>query len=84
MLLPRSGVGAKAGVRLRNTCGVIDSDYRGEWMAVISTDREPFRWAAGDRLLQMVLVPVGTPELQLVEELSETNRGEGGFGSTGE
>lgn len=84
LLLPRSGVGTKAGIRLRNTCGVIDSDYRGEWMAVISTDREPFRWAAGDRLLQMVLVPVGTPELQLVEELSETNRGDGGFGSTGE
>jgi len=84
LLLPRSGVGAKAGVRLRNTCGVIDSDYRGEWMGVISTDREPFRWEKGDRVLQMVLVPVGTPELQLVEELTETNRGEGGFGSTGE
>ncbi|QKE55124.1 dUTPase [Pseudomonas phage PAP02] len=84
LLLPRSGTGSKAGLRLRNTCGVIDSDYRGEWVAVVSTDREPFHWKAGSRQIQMVIVPVATPELQLVEELSETNRGEGGFGSTGE
>ncbi|BAR94570.1 deoxyuridine 5'-triphosphate nucleotidohydrolase [Pseudomonas phage Ka3] len=83
LLLPRSGVGAKMGVRLRNTCGVIDADYRGEWMAKILTDGPDFKWEKGDRVLQFVIVPAYTPELQLVEELPETSRGEGGFGSTG-
>lgn len=88
LLLPRSGTGAKHGVSLRNTCGVIDADYRGEWMAVLMLDEagndEGFGWAAGERVLQMVVVPVAIfNELKLVEELSDTNRGVGGFGSTG-
>ena len=83
LLLPRSGAGAKHGVSLNNTVGVIDADYRGEWMACLRMKNGlPHRWEVGDRLLQFILVPVNTPELVLVEELSSTERGEGGFGST--
>ena len=83
LLLPRSGAGAKHGVSLNNTVGVIDADYRGEWMACLRLKNGlPHRWEAGERLLQFILVPVGTPELQLVEELGSTARGDGGFGST--
>lgn len=85
LILPRSGAGAKHGVELRNTVGVIDSDYRGEWMVAVSQkDRTGLEWATGERLYQFILVPVGSPELEQVEELAETKRGEGGFGSTGE
>lgn len=85
LLLPRSSAGAKHGVELNNTCGVIDSDYRGEWKAAIRTkDGNQFSWAAGDRLLQFMLVPVLTPRLQLVDSLDETARGAGGFGSSGQ
>lgn len=85
LILPRSGAGAKQGVELRNTVGVIDSDYRGEWIAAISQrEANELNWSAGDRLLQFVLVAIGSPELELVEDLPETARAEGGFGSTGE
>lgn len=84
LILPRSGVGAKFGVELNNTCGVIDSDYRGEWIANIRTkSEEAFGWAAGEKLLQFILVPVGTFELNVVETLEATQRGAGGFGHTG-
>lgn len=84
LLLPRSGAGAKFGVELNNTCGVIDSDYRGEWMATLRTKGgEYFGWAKGERVLQFVIVPVTTPELVVVEQLESTIRGAGGFGSTG-
>lgn len=84
LLLPRSGVGAKHGVMLNNTCGVIDADYRGEWMAYLRVlNNKPYAWSAGDRVLQYIIVPVATPEPTLVRELSDTSRGEGGFGSTG-
>jgi dUTP pyrophosphatase len=83
LLLPRSGAGAKHGVSLNNTVGVIDSDYRGEWMGCLRLkNNRPYRWSAGDRLLQFILVPVHTPELIQVTELGSTLRGEGGFGST--
>lgn len=83
LLLPRSGAGAKHGVSLNNTVGVIDADYRGEWMACLRMKNGlPHRWEAGERLLQFILVPVGITELNLVEELGTTDRGEGGFGST--
>lgn len=83
LLLPRSGAGAKHGVSLNNTVGVIDSDYRGEWVACLRLKNGlPHRWEAGERLLQFILVPVATPELKLVEELGTTARGKGGFGST--
>lgn len=84
LLLPRSSTGAKHGLELRNTCGVIDSDYRGEWKAALKTkDSIPFSWNAGDRVLQFLIVPVHTPELTLVDSVSHTGRGTGGFGSSG-
>lgn len=84
LLLPRSGAGAKHGVELNNTCGVIDADYRGEWKAAIRTKSgEAYFWNAGDRVVQFILVPVLTPELVAVTELDDTARGAGGFGHTG-
>ena len=85
LLLPRSSTGAKYGVELNNSCGVIDSDYRGEWKAAIRTKSGiPFAWEAGDRVLQFLLVPVNCTEvLELVDELDATDRGTGGFGSSG-
>ena len=83
LLLPRSGAGAKLGLSLNNTVGVIDADYRGEWMACLRVrNGEAIQWSKGERLLQFVIVPVHTPELQLVRYLDATQRGEGGFGST--
>ena len=84
LLLPRSGVGAKHGLELNNTCGVIDADYRGEWLAVMRTKSgKEFSWKQGERVLQCVLVPVLSPTLEQVEDLDATDRGEGGFGSSG-
>lgn len=85
LILPRSGAGAKYGIELRNTCGVIDSDYRGEWkVAVKCKEGLEFSWAAGERLFQYILVPVAALDPVLVEELEETKRGGAGFGSTGQ
>lgn len=84
LLLPRSSSGAKFGLELNNTCGVIDSDYRGEWKAVIKTKSGlTFSWAAGDRVLQFLVVPVANITLEQVDSLDQTERGAGGFGSTG-
>lgn len=84
LLLPRSSTGAKHSLELENTCGVIDADYRGEWFAFLNVKSgAEFRWEAGDRILQYLLVPVYTPELTLVDSVSKTARGEGGIGSTG-
>lgn len=85
LLLPRSGVGTKHGVELRNTCGVIDSDYRGEWMACLQTkpNTPEFSWEAGDRVLQAVIVPAYMEDIEVVSELPDTLRGTGGFGSSG-
>jgi dUTP pyrophosphatase len=84
LLLPRSSSGAKHGLELNNTCGVIDSDYRGEWKAAMRTKSGvPFKWEAGDRVLQFMLVPVANITLIQVDSLDETARGTGGFGSTG-
>lgn len=84
LLLPRSGAGAKGGLALNNTCGVIDADYRGEWVAALRCNNgQTFTWNTGDRILQMLIVPVASPVLEQVEELSPTARGAGGFGSTG-
>ena len=84
LILPRSGAGAKHGIELRNTCGVIDADYRGEWMVAVKTkEGHEFGWAAGERLLQFILVPVATITPVLVNELTETARDTGGLGSTG-
>lgn len=83
LLLPRSGAGGNFGVELRNTAGVIDSDYRGPWIAKLQTKKgEEFGWAAGDRVIQFVILPVHTPELRIVDQLDATQRSAGGFGST--
>ncbi len=84
LILPRSSTGAKFGLELNNTCGVIDSDYRGEWKAALRTKNGfTLSWAAGDRLLQFLVVPVADIQLELSDTLGDTARGTGGFGSTG-
>lgn len=85
LIFPRSGVGAKYGLELNNTCGVIDSDYRGEWIAVLrlKDSEKELTWEAGERLLQVVLVPYGSFEIHVTNDLDTTERNSGGFGSTG-
>ena len=84
LLFPRSGVGFKKGLELYNTCGIIDSDYRGEWVAKLQTKNgEAHEWVAGGRLIQMLIVPVADVEFHVTDTLDETDRAEGGFGSTG-
>ena len=85
LLLPRSSAGAKHGLELNNTCGVIDSDYRGEWRAMLRTKgADMFGWKTGERVLQFLIVPVTQVTLELVDSVSETVRGTGGFGSSGQ
>lgn len=84
LILPRSGTGSRVGLELNNTCGVIDSDYRGEWKAALRTkDGMAFYWEAGERHLQFIIVPSVQVTLELVDELDTTERGSGGFGSSG-
>lgn len=81
---PRSGLAAKHGITVLNTPGTIDSDYRGEMMVIlINHGAYHFEIEPGDRIAQMVLSPVLQPIWQEVDELGETERGEGRFGSTG-
>ena len=81
---PRSGLALKHGVTLPNTPGTIDSDYRGELKVImINLGSEPFTIRRGDRIAQLVLAPVVQASWLEVEELDQTLRGEGGFGSTG-
>lgn len=84
LLLPRSSV-YKTGQLLSNCCGVIDSDYRGEVKAVFNhfDSIKEDRYKVGERAAQLLIVPIITPELVAVEQLSETERGKGGYGSTG-
>ncbi len=80
----RSGLGLKKGVTLANSIGVIDSDYRGEISVVlINHGEEPFEVRRGDRIAQMMFMPVLHADFLPVEELDETDRGAGGFGHTG-
>ncbi len=84
--IPRSGLGVKQSLILANSVGLIDSDYRGECAAALhkrSSSDKPSEILPGDRIGQMVFVPVGLPEILEVEELTETTRSTGGFGSTG-
>jgi dUTP pyrophosphatase len=85
LVVPRSGLAARHGISVVNAPGLIDSGYRGELrVLLLNTDRaEPFSVEPGDRIAQLVLVDVETPELEEVVELDETARGAGGFGSTG-
>jgi len=81
---PRSGLALKWGVTLMNSPGTIDSDYRGELEVIlINTGIESFTVKNGDRIAQMVISPVVRAVISEAEQLSETKRGAGGFGSTG-
>lgn len=81
---PRSGLAAKAGVTCLNTPGTIDSDYRGEVKVIlINLGAEDFTIRRGDRIAQMVVAPVAQAGWVEVDDLDETARGAGGFGSTG-
>ncbi len=81
---PRSGLALKHGVSVPNTPGTIDSDYRGELKVImINHGDEPFVIARGERVAQLVLAPVTLAEWHEVDELPQSERGEGGFGSTG-
>jgi dUTP pyrophosphatase len=83
LLLPRSGL-ASRGVTLSNSPGLIDSSYRGTVCALVSNHSgEPFTIQRGDRICQLVFLPVPEVHWQEAEELSMTQRGSGGFGSTG-
>ena len=83
-VFPRSSVSSKFGVSLANCVGVVDSDYRGEILVpLINHSSEPFTVHDGDRIAQMVIMPVIVPEYTECDRLGETERGEGGFGSTG-
>lgn len=80
----RSGHGFKYGVRLANCTGVIDSDYRGEVKVCLTNDgTEPLTITNGDRIAQAMVIPVPAVELVQADELTDTQRGAGGFGSTG-
>ena len=81
---PRSGLAAKKGVTVLNSPGTIDADYRGEiGVILVNLSNETFVIENGERIAQMIISKHERAEWQLVEELSETSRGEGGFGSTG-
>jgi dUTP pyrophosphatase len=81
---PRSGLAARSGVTVLNTPGTIDSDYRGEVMVVlVNLSDQPVTIAPLERIAQLVIVPIARAELELVETLDETARGNGGYGSTG-
>jgi dUTP pyrophosphatase len=85
LVLPRSGLARDHGIALVNAPGLIDSGYRGELrVLLLNTDpAETFRVEAGDRIAQLVLTPIATPEPVEAAELSQSVRGEGGFGSSG-
>jgi len=81
---PRSGLALKHGVTVLNAPGTVDADYRGEVKVIlINHGPEPFRVSRGDRIAQLVVAPVTTVHFERAETLPETDRGTGGFGSTG-
>lgn len=81
-IAPRSGLAAKAGINV--LAGVVDSSYRGEWKVILhNTSKLHFDWEIGDRVAQAIPEKISTDQFEFVESLSETDRGNGGFGSTG-
>ena len=84
VILPRSGLGHKHGIVLGNLVGLIDSDYQGQLMvSVWNRGSEPFTVQPGERIAQLVIVPVVLVELQVVEDFTTTSRCAGGFGDSG-
>lgn len=84
MMLPRSGLGHKHGIVLGNLVGLIDSDYQGQLMiSVWNRGQDSFTIQPGERIAQMIFVPVVQAEFNLVEDFDATDRGEGGFGHSG-
>ena len=84
MLLPRSGLGHKHGIVLGNLTGLIDSDYQGEiFVSCWNRGNTAFTIQPGDRIAQMIIVPVKQPRFEFVDSFDETIRGAGGFGHTG-
>jgi dUTP pyrophosphatase len=85
VILPRSGLGHKHGVVLGNLVGLIDSDYQGQLMvSVWNRSQASFTIQPGERIAQLVVVPVVQVELQVVEDFASTSRGAGGFGHSGQ
>ena len=81
---PRSGLALKNGITVLNTPGTIDSGYRGEIGVILfNSSDEPFKVAKGDKVAQIVIAPVTQPEIAETDEIDSTDRGAGGFGSTG-
>lgn len=84
MILPRSGLGHKHGIVLGNLVGLIDSDYQGQlFVSCWNRGQTTFTIEPGERIAQMVLVPVMQAEFEIVDEFSNSERGAGGFGSSG-
>ncbi len=84
MILPRSGLGHKHGIVLGNLVGLIDSDYQGQlFVSCWNRGQTTFTIEPGERIAQMVLVPVVQAEFEIVDEFSDSDRGAGGFGSSG-
>lgn len=84
LLFSRSGMGIKSGISLSNCVGVIDSDYRGEiGVGLHNTSDTDYTVNPGDRIAQLMITPVIRPTITLVDELPSSQRGAGGFGSTG-
>ena len=84
VILPRSGLGHKHGVVLGNLVGLIDSDYQGPLMvSVWNRGREPYTVQPGERIAQLIVVPVVQVELEVVEDFAASSRGAGGFGHSG-
>ncbi len=85
MILPRSGLGSKNGIVLGNLVGLIDSDYQGPLMVPLwNRSDEPFTLHVGDRMAQLVFVPVVQASFNIVEDFQATERGTGGFGHSGQ
>ena len=84
MILPRSGLGHKHGIVLGNLVGLIDSDYQGQlFISCWNRGRTPFMLSPMERIAQLVIVPVLQAQFNVVEDFEASERGEGGFGSTG-
>ena len=84
LILPRSGLGHKHGIVLGNLVGLIDSDYQGQLMvSAWNRGQQPFELTPMERLAQLVIVPVVQAEFNVVDDFETSQRGEGGFGSTG-